>query len=80
MTQGALRTIVAVVSAVWFLAAAINLGGGYPVSVGEPSVIADTVARAVVDLGRILLVGLAILSVSMADVAWLRALIDRPGK
>ena len=80
MQQGALRTVVGAVAAIWFLVAALNLGVGYPVSVGEPSFISDTVARAIVDLGRILLVGLAILSVSIVDVAWLRGLVARSGQ
>jgi hypothetical protein len=59
MRQGAWRSIVAVVAAGWFLVAAFNLGS-----------YADPVALALIDVGRIVLVGLAVLSLALVDVDW----------
>jgi hypothetical protein len=66
------RTVVAIVAAAWFVVAGLNLGNGYALALGDPSAVADPVARAIVDLGRFILVGLAILSLALVDLGWLR--------
>ncbi|HET9681650.1 MAG TPA: hypothetical protein VFP19_06380 [Candidatus Limnocylindrales bacterium] len=75
MTNGGTRTVLVLVAAAWFLVGAANLGSGYPLAVGGgPNEISDTTARAIVELGRVILVGLAILSVSLADASWISAM------
>ncbi len=72
MGSGATWTVVGLIAAFWFLVAAMNLGNGYPLTEGSgPQVIADAAARAIVDLGRAVLGGLAILSLCLVDVGWM---------
>ncbi len=59
MHERAWRSVLAVIAAAWFLAAAFNLVG-----YGDP------VALALTDVGRAILVGLAILSLRLVDVDW----------
>ncbi len=78
MTNGAVRSVLTLVAVVWFLVAAATLGSGYPaIEGGSPGEISDTTARAIVDIGRALLVGLAILSARLVDVDWLRSAAGR---
>lgn len=73
MTHPGFRTVAGIVAAIWFIGMALTLGSGYPPMQGEgPQVIEDTTARAIVDFGRIVLVGLGILSAALVDVPWLR--------
>jgi hypothetical protein len=72
MQHAGTRTLVGIVAAAWFVIAGLNLGNGYALSLGDPSAVADPVARAIVDLGRFVLVGLAILSLVLVDLGWLR--------
>jgi len=73
MTHAGSRTVAGIVAAIWFIGMALTLGSGYPLTPDvEPRVIGDTTARAIVDFGRIVLVGLGILSAALVDVPWLR--------
>lgn len=69
MQQTGWRSLIAIVAAAWFLIAALNLG-----------VAADPVAQALLDLGRMFLVGAAILSLSLVDPTALRDLVSRLGR
>ncbi len=59
MQHAGWRTVVAVVAAGWFAIASMNLGS-----------YSDQVALALIDLGRPILIGLAVLSLALVDVGW----------
>lgn len=69
MQQSGWRSVIALLAAAWFLLAALNLW-----------VAADPVAQALLDLGRMFLVGAAILSLSLIDPAWARQQLTRLGR
>ncbi len=80
MTNAGIRSVLALIAVVWFLVMGATLGSGYPVSMGGgPGEISDTTARAMVDIGRALLVGLAILSACLVDAGWLKSVAGRLG-
>ena len=59
MRHGGWRTVVAVVAAGWFAVGSMNLGS-----------YSDQVALALIDLGRPILIGLAVLSLALVDAVW----------
>jgi hypothetical protein len=69
MQQTGWRSLIAIVAAAWFLVAAMNLW-----------VAADPVAQALLDLGRMFLIGAAILSLRLVDPAWAREQVRRLGR
>lgn len=69
MQQSGWRSVIAIVAAAWFLVAALNLWAA-----------ADPVAQALLDLGRMFLVGAAILSLALIDPDWARQQARRIGR
>jgi hypothetical protein len=69
MQQTGWGSLIAIVAAAWFLVAAMNVW-----------VAADPVAQALLDLGRMFLIGAAILSLRLADPGWAAAQARRLGR
>ena len=81
-TEDDMRTEFGVVSAVWFLGAALLIGDGRFGTTGDPpneEVLGDPVVMAVYFIGRLLFVGLGLLSLSFVDWSSLGKLTDRLG-
>lgn len=76
-----MRTVFGVASAVWFLGAAVLIGDGRLGTSGDPpnqEVLGDPIVMAVYFIGRLLFVGLGLLSLSFVDWSSLRELSSRP--
>ena len=75
-----MRSVIGVVSAVWFLGAALLIGDGRFGTSGDPpnqEVLGDPVVMAVYFIGRLLFVGLGLLSLAFVDWSSVAALAGR---
>ncbi len=76
-----MRTFVGVASAGWFLVTALLIGDGSSGLIGEPpnqEIFGDPVVMAIHLVGRILLVGLGLLSLALVDPAAIRGAFRQP--